>query len=117
MAMQVTNQIAGYNISLMSDSFGWIELIHGINPVGYVYFSKDPLPKDRIGNRENRDGRPSYVVMHQYFSSLQIFIDILKNEPNLTIRLSEEMGGDAFLESSTHQINSSEEEPFRKRAG
>lgn len=107
--MQIQNPVSGRNVVIMSNSFGWLELTHEGKITGYIYVSlEDPLPPDRIGGRN----RSPYVVMHQRFESLPVLLHILEHEPALTIRLDEETGGDAFLESNNAaRISAQAEDP------
>lgn len=99
--MRVSHKVTGYNVVLMSQAFGWLELTHGPAITGYIHVSdrEDGNKDDRIGNRDGGSGNPPYVVMHQPFSALPTLFHILDRNVDLVISLDEGTGGSAFLKS------------------
>lgn len=110
--MLVNNEISGYNVTLMSNGFGWIELTHGGHAAGFIYLSDEKDGSDRIGNKAGREGAPPYVVMHHPYTFMTGLLHILDNQTNLRIELNEETGSEALLLSSgARQISADSEDP------
>jgi hypothetical protein len=67
----------------VGSNIGWIELLNGGTPRGYIYFLNIPdtqaLPPDHLSS----DG--SYIVMSQRTKYLDAFLTVLKGPKPLTI--------------------------------
>lgn len=108
--MNVINDISKYEIVLMSNGFGWIELQNEEFTAGYIYFEDNGA--DRIGNKSLRGGKPPYVVMHQPLSALPALLHLLDNQKNLQVSLDDEFAGGAFLMSANaSRLSADAEDP------
>jgi len=48
MATEYRYLVSSYKVTLLANSFGWIELFDGTNQAGYIYFNS-PTAKDDFG--------------------------------------------------------------------
>jgi hypothetical protein len=81
---QYAYPVTSYNITMMSQGFGWIEVKNKNEDAAYIYFTDDASQKDRFGG-VGRLPYP-YIVMYEPIRLWSTIIDILKNQKNLQVR-------------------------------
>lgn len=76
--------VTGYRITILKDGLGWIQLLDGDIPAGYIYLNDDRNEEDRFGGIDSK--RRPYMVTHYPTQLWNIVLDILRSEKNITIR-------------------------------
>jgi len=82
MAKQLTNPITTHQITWMDTQFGWITLLNGQKPAGFIYFIDDSKPLET----PHLSFDATYIVFSIHMSHLSVMLSILREEKPLQIR-------------------------------